>query len=212
VIAGREFERLNVRHRLHRLRPDGGVGNLEREFEELLSELKPSEELFAMAVDIFRDVWSSRVDSEKTRTASLRQELSRIERKVEQLFDRIVDGDSETLIKAYEKRIRELECEKAGLTDKVRNCGRPLLDFDSTFRTSFEFLANPCNLWDSERLEDRRAVLKLVFAEKRPYHRKDGFRTPKTTLPFKVLGDFCLGKYGMAHPKGFEPLTPRFVV
>ena len=34
--------------------------------------------------------------------------------------------------------------------------------FDETLRTSLDFLANPCNLWASERLEHMKAVLKLA--------------------------------------------------
>jgi hypothetical protein len=46
---------------------------------------------------------------------------------------------------------------------RVRNCGRALPDFDGALKTPLDFLRNPENLWDSPRLEDKRAVLKLAF-------------------------------------------------
>ena len=44
-------------------------------------------------------------------------------------------------------------------------------------------------LWASERLEDKRTALKLIFADKLPYERKAGFRTANYTLFFNVLED-----------------------
>lgn len=38
------------------------------------------------------------------------------------------------------------------------------------YRTAFAFLANPWNLWVFERMEDKRAVAKLVFADTRYTH------------------------------------------
>lgn len=56
-------------------------------------------------------------------------------------------------------------------------------------RTSLDFLADPWNLWASERLEHKKAVLKLAFVDRLAYVRNEGFRTPALALPFKVLAD-----------------------
>ncbi|RFC00666.1 hypothetical protein B5K08_02040 [Rhizobium leguminosarum bv. trifolii] len=37
------------------------------------------------------------------------------------------------------------------------------------------------------RLENRRAVLKLSFADRRSYKRNEGFRTADLSFPFKAL-------------------------
>ena len=160
-----------------------------------------------MAFEMFRELWEHQNASAKNRAKAMQKELSLADRKIGQLLDRIVDANNDTLIQAYEKRVKDLESHKIEMKGKIDNCDRPAEDFGKFFRTAFEFLANPCNLWDSNRLEDRRAVLKMVFAEKLPYHRIEGFRTAKTTLPFNVLGDFSLGKNGMVSPSGFEPET-----
>jgi site-specific DNA recombinase len=91
-------------------------------------------------------------------------EVSQIDRKIEQLLDRIVDADSETLIKAYERRVQDCEAEKLLLTERIANCGRPEQHYDETFRTAMEFIANPQKLWVSGRFEDKRAAAKLTFA------------------------------------------------
>jgi hypothetical protein len=86
--------------------------------------------------------------------------------------------------------------------EKIANCGRPLRSFDETLRTSLDFLANPCNLWGSERLEHKKAVVKLAFADRLAYVRNEGFRTPALSLPFKVLADFKSSESKMARPGG----------
>ena len=123
------------------------------------------------------------------------------------LLDRIVDADSTTIVTAYEQRIRKLEARKIELSEHIAKCGQPVKAFEETFQTAINFLGNPQKLWESERVEDKRLCLKLVFADRLPYRRGEGFRTPKTTLPFKVLGDFQSGNFELARPGGFEPPT-----
>ena len=82
--------------------------------------------------------------------------------------------------------------------------------YEELFELALAFLSSPWKLWESGQLNLRRTVLRLAFSERIAYDRKTGFRTPKTTLPFKVLEAFSTGKSGMAHPTGFEPVTSAF--
>ena len=179
---------------------------LEADFESLLLDLRPSEDLFEMALAMLRELWDSRLDMTKAEAKSAQAELSGLETKVDQLVDQIVGTDNRALISAYEGRIRRLEEQKAELADKVAQCGRPLDSFDETFRTTFEFFGNPHELWTSERLEDKRTVLKLAFEERLAYQRNEGFRTASTALPFRLLEDLKGGNCVMASPRGVEPL------
>lgn len=127
----------------------------------------------------------------------MQKQLSQMEGKSAQILDRLIDTNSDTLIAAYETRLRKMEEQKTFLAEKIQNCGKPIAPFEQAYRTAFEFLGNPSKLWASERFEDKRAVLKLVFAERLPYTRNEGYRTAKTSLPFKALGDVRLGKFEM---------------
>ncbi|MCK0197408.1 recombinase family protein [Ancylobacter sp. 6x-1] len=178
---------------------------IEGDFEKLLAELTPSEELFVLAFEMFRDLWNARTNAAQSDTSALKRDLAQIEKKVAQFLDRIVETDNRSVIAAYEARIRDLETEKALVAEKIGRSGKPVAMFDETYRTAFSFLANPCNLWASDRLEDKRAVLRLVFAERLPYVRGEGYRTAKTSLPFRALGDFRMGKYEMVRVVGLEP-------
>ena len=182
---------------------------IEGEFEQFLLSLKPTKELFNLALAMFKELWEYRLEYQKTHNKSLQLEMNKTEKKIEQLLDRIVDAESTAVVSAYEKRIGKLQLEKQIMQEKVANCGRPLRDFDESFRTAMDFLSNPHELWASGRIEDRHAVMKLTFADRLAYVRGEGFRTPETTLPFKALGSFCGGENKMAPPTRFERVTFR---
>ena len=99
-----------------------------------------------------------------------------------------------SVISTYENRIRQLEERRIELNERIANCGRPLRSFDETLRTLLDFLENPWNLWASERLEHKKAVLTLAFTDRLSYVRNEGFRTPALALPFKVLEDLKSSK------------------
>ncbi|HKJ61633.1 MAG TPA: recombinase family protein [Hyphomicrobiales bacterium] len=181
---------------------------IEGDFSELLEGLRPSPGLFNISARMLRKIWDARQDGTQTQSRSLKTELRATEKKVDQFLDRIAETDSPALIGAYEKRIRALEERKIELSEKIGECGRPLGGFDETFRTAMSFLANPCKLWVSDRLDYKRTVLKLVFADRLYYIRNEGFRTADLSIPFKVLADLREGKSNVALPRGIEPLFP----
>ena len=180
---------------------------LEQDFEEILRSLRPSRDLFGIALTAFREIWDMRRESSEALAQSATTALGGIDSKIAQLTDRIIEADNRALITVYESRIQTLAEQKAELSEKITNCGRALPEFEENFRTAFAFLGNPYKVWTSERLEDKLAVLKLVFLERLPYDRKSGFRTAETTLPFKALEYISEGESKMARPRGFEPLT-----
>ena len=175
---------------------------IEDALEALLRSLTPARELVDLASTIFRDLWDRRHTESKERRAALKLEAVAVEKKINQFLDRIVDADSPTVISAYERKIDELERGKLILAENIAKCGTVARGYDETFQTSMAFLANPWNLWETGELEDRRAVLKLVFAGNLTYSRESGLQTPEISLPFKVLEDFSGQKREMAPRAG----------
>ncbi len=183
---------------------------MEGEFEEILQQLRPSPTLFYMASEMFKDLWEDRKGLVEEEAKSMKSELQRIDHKMDQFLERIVETDAPTVVSAYEKKLNSLEEEKVLLREKIEKCGRPLQPFEDSFRTAMTFLGNPIVLWDSDSLEDKRAVLRLVFANKLPYQRNEGFRTAKSeefSLPFRLLGNLESGRYEMVRPTGLEPVA-----
>jgi site-specific DNA recombinase len=185
--------------------------DIEGEFEQLLGRVQPTETLFKVARKMLKDLWEHRLTQGATQAKALALELTKIDRQVEQFLERIVETNVPSVIAAYEDRVSRLEQQRLVIKDRIANSVAPKSTFDETVRTALEFLANPWNLWKSGRLEDRRAVLKLAFAERLRYARGEGFRTTKLSLPFNVLGSILGGENEMARPKRFELLPPRFV-
>jgi site-specific DNA recombinase len=185
---------------------------LEGEFETLLKSVQPTETLFRVARKMFKDLWDAKIATAHSNTKAMDGQIAKIEREVDKLLERIVDASVPSVIAAYEDKVRRLESEKMVLKERAAKGGRPASSFDSAVRTALDFLSSPWNLWCSERLEDRRTVIKLTFADRLRYHRNSGLRTANLSLPFKVLGAFESGENRMARPKRFELLTPRFVV
>lgn len=178
---------------------------IEGEFDVLLHALEPSANIFKLAGALFRKFWNDAIVSAASEAKAATSELAKIDRLIAQFLDRVVEADSATLVKAYESRIQALEAEKATMREKIISCGRPASDFDATFRTALEFLANPWKLWSSDRIEDKRAVLKLAFADRISYVRNGGFRTAVTSAPFRILSQIGGGEYEMVRAGGLEP-------
>jgi len=166
---------------------------LEGEFETLLRGLTPTKSLFAHVKALFIDARDQHIAQAKAAGAHMTAELRKLDKQITQLLDRIVDTASPSVIAAYERRIEALEKNKLLLQEKLSEQPTPRRTYDGILEHTLAFLANPCKLWCSERFEHKRTVLKLAFAERLAYCPNGGYRTPKTTLPFRVLG----GSYGL---------------
>lgn len=160
---------------------------IEDEFAELLGQMRPTPGLVGMAHDMLRDLWDSQAARLKESAKVIKVELAKIGQSIDQLVDRIVETTSPTLVQTYEKRIQELDRKRALLADQQANPVGMRGSFDDLFRTALDYLGNPQKLWVSDRWEDKRATLKLTFADRLTYVRNEGFRTAIPTLPFKML-------------------------
>lgn len=182
---------------------------LEAEFETLLRSAQPMPGLFVVARKMFEDLWDHRQESGIRRSRHLKAEQARVDQQIAKLLDRIVETDTSSVISSYENRIRKLEEQKILLGEQIAKCGRPVRDHDAIFRTALDFLGNPWKLWVSDRLEDKRMVLKLVFADRLTYVRNSGFRTATLSLPFKVLSDLSEREIRMVEAASTEFVLGR---
>lgn len=181
---------------------------MEDEFEKLLLDLQPSQTLFAMAREAFCEIWNLRLRFTAGERDAVEAELAKAERGVAQLLDRVVEADSDALVKAYEGKIRALEERKVELRERLASMGKLRKDFQTTFRTAMEFLANPYRVWALGEIAYRRLVLKTAFAERIAYVRGKGFRTFQISLPFRLLERSVAGIKEMVDATGIEPVTP----
>lgn len=180
---------------------------LEGRFDAVLAGLKPNMGVFRMLTDMFKDAWEAGRKQMAVEAAALKRQQAEVEVRVAQLVDKMVETDSPTLLAAYEDRIKKLELDKALMAEKIAECGRPLRGFEETYRTSLEFISNPYKLWESDELDDKRMLLRLAFASPVEYCKNEGYRTPLTSLPFRVFGGKEVVDEKMVGVTGLEPVT-----
>ncbi len=185
---------------------------MEQEFEAILASLEPTTQLFGVASKMFKDLWDYQGKQSLQMVEAMKKELHKVEKQIETLLDRIINGDSSNLITTYETRLTKLENQKHILAEKCANKGNSGNSYEEMFERAMTFLANPHRIWAKGTFQEKRTVLKLTFLDNLAYSRKTGYRTPKTTIPFKVLDDFSNLKSRMVHPRGFEPLASAFGV
>tara|TARA_X000000950_G_scaffold225849_2_gene272448 strand:+ start:641 stop:2323 length:1683 start_codon:yes stop_codon:yes gene_type:complete len=176
-------------------------GKIEGEFEELLAAMQPTQGLVDVATAMFRDVWDRQAEQSAAMSAALKRDIKKIEEKITQTIDAVVEATNPRVVSAYEKRIEGLEMDKLALLEKSQNLGKPRAPFGELLELSLRFLSNPCTIWKKGGYELRQIVLRLVFPGHLQYSRKEGFRTPKISLPFKALGAFSGVKNEMV-PRG----------
>ena len=181
---------------------------IEGDFEKLVRSLSPSDELISLARKMFKKIWDHRINQLDSAAEAMKAQAEDLDKQISGYLDRILDASSPTIIKAYEQRINELEADKAALNEKTSQNAQKPKPFEDAFQTPMAFLANPWKLWASGDLKLRRMLMKMAFSSQPEYVRGEGFRTPNLALPFKALGDFCMGKCEMAHRGRFELPTP----
>jgi len=178
---------------------------IEDAFQALLRALQPLPSLLKVLRVMFRDLWDLRRGAAKQDAKRIETQVQALESKTARLMDRLVRADSETLITAYEAQIKTLEAEKLALKDAASQAFEPRKSFEESFGMACTFLANPWKLWDKGQFAHKRMVLRLAFPGTLAYCPERGFRTAKTTLPFKGLGDFQAKKSRVVGDPGIEP-------
>jgi site-specific DNA recombinase len=178
---------------------------IEGAFVALLEKLTPGPRLLELARAMFKDAWNQRLAQSVGLARSYDREAEKIDKQIGVLLDRIVEAGSPTVVAAYEKRIAQLERGKFALEERRAKAGQRSGTFEELFELAFQFLASPSKIWGLGKLEYQKLVLRLTFADRLAWCPNEGFRTPKTTLPFNMLGDANMGKGVMAERVGFEP-------
>jgi site-specific DNA recombinase len=175
------------------IRRDG----LEEGFATLLGQLTPAKGLFVVVKDMLSNAWSQRTAQAGEMRQALKRDAQAIDTQIDLLLNRIVETTSTATITAYERKIEQLEKDRLLLAEKLEETAQPKATSGQMLELCLAFLASPWKIWNKGDLALKKTVLRLVFSEPLAYVRNEGYRTPKTTLPFKVLADVCTPKCKM---------------
>ena len=180
---------------------------IEGAFEHVVKSLQPTQILIDIARAMLKQAFKIRLTQHQDHLVTLSSQSESIDRQIENLLERIVETESKTVISAYEKKIAKLEQEKRITNEKLAKYAQNSMSPEEYLEPALQFLSNPWNIWATGDYFLRRMVLRLAFSERIVYCREKGYRTAKTSLPFKVLEGFCASKSGLVGPPGLEPGT-----
>ncbi len=167
--------------------------DVEGGFHEILKRMEPSSELAGVATAMISDAWATRLSEAEEAKKELVRQMKAIEKQIETLLERVVDASSSVLVKAYEERITKLEREKLVLVERGENWAPPKGKCEECIELALNFLSSPCKIYENGGHAECSLVAKLAFAKPVRYSRKEGYRTPEISFPFKVLRDISDG-------------------
>ncbi len=170
---------------------------LEDGFEDVLKSLQPTKQLVDLAIAMFRDAWNGRLDAAKSERDSWAHQVKAAEQSILELVDRLVETQNPTVIKAIESKIEKLEREKLLLVEKAEQPLPNAARFEECMELSMKFLSRPWDIYKNGSYSVRQTVLRLAFSEPLKFTPEGVYGTPKTTLPFRVLGGFSAKKCEM---------------
>ncbi len=163
---------------------------LEGGFEDILKSLQPSKALFELAVAMFKDAWNSRMELAQADRDEWRRKVEAADRSILELIDRMVETKNSAVIKAIEAKIEKLERDKFTFAEKADQPLPNAARFEECIELALRFLAKPWEIYKNGSYAVRQTVLRLAFSEPLTFTPEGVYGTPKTTLPFKVLGGF----------------------
>jgi site-specific DNA recombinase len=179
--------------------------DLESDFDTLIAGITPERKMFGRFAEALDALARREHAANDTSRADLNSRMAEIDRQIETLLDRIVEGQSETLVASYERRVEKLSCEKLLLTEKLGTQARTVRIPSQEFEPALRFLKNPMKLWRSDKPAHKQAVMKMLFEGRPAYKKKEGVRTPIYTCPVNALAAISAGKNKMARPTGATP-------
>ncbi len=182
---------------------------IDASFKDILIAMTPSQNLLSIVTSMLKDAWSQRMDQAKHAKAAITRNIAKLDQQQDALLERLVETSNPKVIKALEAKISNLEEEKLLLADKQQQKAKPKHSKAEIFELLKVFLSSPWNIYESGNLALKKTVLRTAFAAPLAYDRKQGFRTPQTTVIFRFL-EKITAKCEMVHPTGFEPVASAF--
>jgi len=166
--------------------------------------MTPSQRLFNTMKIMINSAWDQRKAQIGAIKATLKRDITKLEKETDEFLTRIVSTQTVSVINIYEKKIAELERNKLLAEEKLAQTTSQNGSKSKSLELSLEILANPWKLWASGNLLHQKMLLRLAFTDRLTYCRNEGYRTPKMSIPFKVLGGVCDSKCEMVRVERLE--------
>jgi len=176
---------------------------IETSFGDLLKQARAKNEVIDYAKALFMQRWENKLSDLGQVNATREKELSNVIAEKSVILARIPKVKSEPMLEVYEKQVEALYQKELALKEPVGPKSREVA-FGTALKEVMDVISNPYKKWQSELLEDKRLVLKLVFTDKIAYHYKYGFGTANYSLPVKAFEVLAVSKSQGVDPGRIE--------
>lgn len=158
-----------------------------KEFEAILSSIKPSEQVLNLTKEIIKDLWAKKQKEMKSERSKKITELGSMVEERNRLIDRITKTGDSSVIALYEDRLKEIAEREMVLKSSIKSEGDQPPNIGTAIEIVFDFLKNPLVQWQKGDIHRKKLVLNLVFEENLAYNKNSGFETATLSLPLRVF-------------------------
>ncbi len=179
---------------------------IETEFEQLLSGVKPADEVIDLTKDVLQEQWGMRLDQYSSHRELIKKELNEANEGIKWYSDQVwrKKGD-EILISTYEEKIKELTGKKKKAEGDLGKQLYTSEQFGTASNKVFNTLKKPMEMWKSDEYNDKRTILFMYFEDKLRYDYKLGFGTAGLAYPVKLINEIGQAKSTRVEMSGNEP-------
>lgn len=172
---------------------------LHDDWGNLLLSYQPTQKVVPMVMKAARDLWEQEYSgmAARQRTANER-ELKKVRRQADALLEKIAIVESETVLKALEKKVEELNGSALVIEAKLADRGADAIDFGTALDAVLGLFKNLYDTWDNDDLGLKIMVQKAVSDPPCPYDRNTRFGTAQIPLIPAIFQQFEVGNsYGV---------------
>lgn len=168
---------------------------LEEAFLKHLRIVQPNKKVIALAKSIIEDVHNQRRSQTGKTLERINREIAAIDIEIEGLVNKVSRTNKDAVVEIYESKIEELTKQKRLAEQRRSKVDAGPVSVGTAFDAIVEYLKNPEYLWVNGSLDDKRRVLKLVFAERFTYDRESFVGTAKLSVLYELFQQFQGHKY-----------------
>lgn len=160
---------------------------METEFRDLLTALRPNQGVVTLTRAILEDLYNKKHSEIEVYQADTDKQLRKLDTEIDKLMERAMNTKNEVMAERYEEQASQLIKEKEKLSESGKGSDSFDVDFGTACEEVLSVINNPVNKWDSDNLDDKRLVIKLVFNGDPTYDKIRGFGTTDLSCVIRLF-------------------------
>lgn len=180
-------------------------------FEELIKQIKASQNLQTLALAIFEDAW----EEEMRNIVKMKKEVVKrkqvLEKQITQLTLLATQTASTNVLRQYEKQIEKYGEEIEEIEDYLNGGEDYSLPYRTSMKEVIQVLENPYSAWQNYNVYQKQKFFSFIFDKNLEYDKIGGYRTPNYSLPITLFETINNNEPDMVETTGIEPMSKSVV-